>query len=136
MTATEKEIYRAWLLIKITEGDPKLASELAKDIYCKINLDEEYSRNKKIFVVRADLVSGHDDLYDLVVPICTDTEPLMEVITDFIATTLAEKLGLTLSIVRLLVDKHVPFPPHNAPGFVTYEEENPLKQGATGHNPW
>lgn len=131
-------IVRAWILLKLEEdGDSAALSALAKDIYCAVNLHDEYATDSKVFVVRADLVEGD---YDLVIPVTAGTLKDNKLgILESIIKASVEKCGLRLAtggLIRLKVAKHVPFPPHKAPGYVTEDEVNPLKQGPTGHNPW
>jgi hypothetical protein len=122
-TKSAKSIVRAWLLIKVQNNDKV---KLAKDIYKQVN--KEYAGKRKVFVVRADVVDGP---YDLVVPVFTETLSELADIETFIIS-----LANGIVLERAMVTKHVPFPPHNTKGYVAAEEENPLKRGLKGHNPW
>jgi hypothetical protein len=122
-TKSAKSIVRAWFLIKVQNVDK---AKLAKDIYKQVN--NKYTGEEKVFVVRADVVDGP---YDLIVPVFTGTFEELAKVETFI-----KSLSDEMEIERATVTKHVPFPPHKTKGYVASEEENPLKKGPTGHNPW
>ncbi len=118
-----KSIERAWLLIKVQNIDKV---KLAKDIFKQVN--DKFAAKKKVFVIRADVVDGP---YDLVVPIFAGTLTELNEIETFV-----KSLAAGMVVERARVTKHVPFPPHKAPGYVSDEEANPVNPGPTRHNPW
>lgn len=126
------------MLIKDGFDDPR---DMATKIYCFINLDEEYSKDPKTFVVRADTVRPIDQTkiatelqgtdVTLVVPLSAATEEILgQVVADLLQEFSIDNYELAV------VEKHVPYPPHEAPGYVAKEEARSPKEGSTGHNPW
>jgi hypothetical protein len=127
-------IFRAWMLIKDELTDPR---EVARQMYCFINLDENYSKDAKTFVVRADTVRSTDQegvegtSMTLVVPLSAATEAILAEVVN----KLVEEFSIT-DYELAVVNQHVPFPPHEAPGYIAAEEARSPKEGSTGHNPW
>ena len=116
-------VKRAWLLIRVESTD---RVGIATHIYNQMN--ERYADIDTISVVRADVVSGP---YDLIAPVFTETDDELKELIDRIS-----KIEGVIEVVPALVTNHLPSPPHNAPGYVSDVEANPVNAGPTRHNPW
>lgn len=122
---------RAWVLVRVKE---ERAVDAARDIF---DLNHELTDSNN-FVVRADVATGP---YNIVVPVDVGEEVLSEVIG-----MIARTAGVIEESVIAVVEKHVPYPPHDAYGYVTEQEakdstKHPdLKPGprgmSPGENPW
>ena len=151
MKTKKDEIVRAWFLIKVGDLADDKKGDLARRIYFGANSRDKVERNKgssnfasnkkeyakkdKVIVVRADLV---DNIYDLVVPVNVEFPNELDKIEGRIRE-LALEMGITSEMIiidRLKVIEHVPFPPQNTMGFITYEEVNSPPRGSQGHSPW
>ncbi len=143
------EIFRAWFLIKVVDLTDDKKLELARKIFCGanskdkvkrnaecsdiVNNEEDYAKNPKVIVVRADVV---DKFYDLVVPVYVEHRNEFDKIEKRIRKLALEiKITAELTIHRLTVLDHVPSPPQVTWGYILDKEENSPK-GPQGHSPW
>lgn len=122
-TNSAKSAVQAWLLIKVQNIDK---GNLAKDIFEQVN--KKFAGEEKVFVVSADVVDGP---FDLVASVFTGTLAELDEIE-----TLIKSFADGMELERATVTKHVPLPPDKTEGYIAYEEENPLTEKSTGHNPW
>jgi hypothetical protein len=124
---------RAWVLVRVEE---EKAVHVAQDIFA-LNENEEL-KDANNFVVRADVATGP---YNIVVPVDVGEEVLSKVIG-----MIAETAGVIEESVIAVVERHVPYPPHDAYGYVTEREAKdstkhpdlaPGPRGMSpGENPW
>ena len=106
------------------------AQEVAGGIYRELG----HAGGESFVVVRADVV---DNDYNIMIPVdAMSREKVLEVVGIINA-----QLGVVDSVV-VWVQSHVPYPPHDAHGYITEEEleastkpEEPIKPGRQGASP-
>jgi hypothetical protein len=127
----ETERRRAWIFLR-TE-DPQAAAEVLREKFFPQGEDQ-------FVVVRADLVDEARGFpFNMVVPVDAENDDVLrEVVVRIVRSS-----GATEHVVAN-VKAHVPFPPHDAQGYITVQEAGlgkeriePGRQGASpGRNPW
>jgi len=130
-TSTGNERVRAWVLLQAES-----AEELAQALY----RDLGHAGGDEFVVVRADIVAGPSEFaYNIIVPVDAKNEDALRDVVDRIREV------SRVNPVIVTVHQHVPYPPHDAHGYITTEEveagrepvEKPGRQGASpGLNPF
>jgi hypothetical protein len=118
-----QHLERAWVLVA---ADPNQVNDTAEGIFELNDALEDPSA-----VVRADVVSG---TYNIVVPVYAEEESLIDDIVSMI-----ENVDGVKKTEKLVITDYYPFPPHDAPGYITGEEAettNPIAPGPMGMNGW
>jgi hypothetical protein len=118
---------RAWVLVQA-----KSAHHVAKELYEQL----VHEGGDRFVVIRADVI---DHSYNVMIPVDAESQQVLEEVHGMIR----EHPGVIDTAV-IHVKQHVPFPPHDAQGYVTDEEAEvgkeripPGRQGASpGANPW
>ena len=118
---------RAWVLV-----EAKSAQQVAEGLYDKLGHEGDDS----FVVVRADVV---DFDYNIVIPVDAESENVLSDVVEQIRGM--DGVNETV-IVR--IKEHVPYPPHDAHGYITAQEAEagqetvePGRQGASpGFNPF
>ena len=152
-TSTRSERVRAWVLLQAES-----AAGVAQALYEKLG----HEGGNEFVVVRADVVAqrlyeelGHEGgdeyvgvradnvagpsefAYNIIVPVDAESEDVLRDVVDRIREV------SRVNPVIVTVDQHVPYPPHDAHGYITTTEveagrepvEKPGRQGASpGHN--
>jgi len=135
-TSTRSERVRAWVLVQV--NPEAQVAQVAQGLYGELG----HRGGNEFVVVRADIVAepiGFGD-YHIIVPVDAESENKLKEVCD----TIRKRNDVSVAVsVRL--EQHVPYPPHDAHGYITTEEveagreriEKPGRQGASpGHNPW
>lgn len=123
---TRSERARAWVLVR-AEG----AQEVAEGLYGKLG----HEGGDNFVVVRADIV---DNDYNIVIPVDAVSREKVQEVVDLIK----DHPGVRDTVV-VWVQGHVPYPPHDAHGYITEEEieastkepREPIKPGRQGASP-
>ena len=113
---------RAWVLAKAAQ-----AQDVAEGLYQQLG----HEGGDDFVVVRADVV---DYDYNIVVPVDAVNEEMLQHVVGII-----KKQSGVLEVVLLRVERHNPFPPHDAHGYITPQEAEegkdptivPGRQGAS-----
>jgi len=119
---TENGRVRAWVLVK---AEP--AQEVAQGLYNELG----HEGDDQFVVVRADVV---DFDYNIIVPVDAESEDVLSYVVEQIQGV--DGVNETV-IVR--VKEHVPYPPHDAHGYITAQEaeagQEPIEPGRQGASP-
>ena len=133
-TSTGNERVRAWVLLQ-AESAETVAQALYEDL--------GHEGDDEFVVVRADVVAGPSVFdYNIIVPVDAESREMLNAVRDMI-----EERSEVHEAVIVEVGQHVPYPPHDAHGYVTEHEAavgtkevRPIpygRQGASpGWNPW
>lgn len=97
---------RAWVLLQV-----KSPHHAAHDLYDQLKDQGEDS----YVVVRADVV---DHEYNIVVPVDAESDEVLETVYG----TIKQITGPSKAVLVRVVE-HIPFPPHDAQGYITLEEK-------------
>ena len=128
---TRSERARAWVLVRAER-----AQEVAKELYDELG----HAGGDSYVVVRADVVE-YD--YNIMIPVDAQSRETVDEVVGMIRGY----AGVT-DMVVVWVQSHVPYPPHDAHGYITAEEieastrepkepSKPGRQGASpGYNGW
>lgn len=124
---TWNERARAWVLVKA-----RPAQAVAEGLYKELG----HEGGDKFVVVRADVV---DYPYNIIIPVDAESQDMLYEVVDMINS----HPGVSETVI-VKVKKHIPYPPHNAHGYVTQQEAGAGeeliesgRQGASpGANPW
>jgi len=127
-TSTGNERVRAWVLLQ-AESAEGVAQALYKDL--------GHEGGDEFVVVRADIVAGPSEFaYNVIIPVDAENEDVLRGVVDRIREV------SRVNPVIVTVDQHVPYPPHNAHGYITEyeagggkEEEPPIPAGRQGASP-
>jgi len=124
-TSTGNERVRAWVLLQ-AESAEGVAQALYKDL--------GHEGGDEFVVVRADIVAGPSEFaYNIIVPVDAKSEDALRDVVDRIREV------SRVNPVIVTVDQHVPYPPHDAHGYISTNEvevgrepvEKPGRQGAS-----
>ncbi len=122
---TENGRVRAWVLV-----EAKSAQEVAKGLYEELG----HEGGDSFVVVRADVVDFVDFDYNIVIPVDAESEKVLSDVVEQIQGV--DGVNETV-IVR--VKEHVPYPPHDAHGYITAQEaeagQEPIEPGRQGASP-
>jgi hypothetical protein len=122
---------RAWVLVQASP-----AQEVAQGLYDKLG----YEGGDSFVVIRADIVAESRGFpYSIIVPVDAESQEMLHQVTEMIEG----HPGVSKTAI-VQVEQHVPYPPHDAHGYVTEEEaevgEEPMPAGrlgaSPGRNPW
>ena len=125
---------RAWVFGRVESTD------ILKRLYKENQING--LGDDRFVIVRADVVEHSD--YNLIIPVDAENDDGLEEAVSVIT----EQLGVeNLSVVRVVKDGHIPWPPHAAHGFITEREADalpieqiPIKPGrqhaSPGTNKW
>jgi hypothetical protein len=121
---------RAWVLVSAT--NEKATGATARCILA-LNNSLEWPDSH---IVRADVVDGIGEV-NIVVPVWTRSSDDMKTVVGMIEDVKGVEKAQA-AMVKVGKDRplHDPFPPHNAKGYVTQEEVNPVEAGILGFNGW
>ncbi|MGD1993086.1 MAG: hypothetical protein PVI59_07835 [Anaerolineae bacterium] len=128
----ESDRRRAWILLH--SKDPESTLESLRRLFPQ--------GGDQFVVVRADLVmdEGRSFPFNIFVPVDAESDPVLEEVV----ASILNSSPVTEHVVAK-VKAHIPFPPHDAQGYITVEEAElgkdediePGRQGASpGRNPW
>ena len=116
---------RAWVLVRAER-----AQDVAKGLYDELG----HAGGNSFVVVRADVVE-YD--YDIMIPVDAESRATVDEVVGMIK----DYPGVRDTVV-IWVQSHVPYPPHDAHGYITEEEleastkpEEPIKPGRQGASP-
>lgn len=125
------DIVRAWFLTYIEHPD---LEKIVQNVWFAI--DQDYVKDKKTFIVRADIVEGLEG-YNVVAPASAPTWPELEELRVDFRTRLREESGTEeVEVAAAKVTAHTPNPPHNnSPGYIG-EDEQMSAVGPLRHSPW
>jgi hypothetical protein len=118
---------RAWVLVRAERPQ-----ELAERLYDELG----HEGGDSFVVIRADIV---DFDYNMIIPVDAESREIVNEVVGMIK----DRPGVRDTLVAR-VQRHVPYPPHNANGYITEEEAEagkepvePGRQGASpGYNGW
>lgn len=123
---------RGWVLVQAEQ-----AQEVAEGLYEEMG----HKGGDSFVVVRADIVAGSRDFpYNIIVPVDAESKEVLSDLVDQIRGV----NGVGEAVI-VKVDQHVPYPPHDAQGYITEQEVEagedkeiePGRQGASpGANPF
>ena len=113
---------RAWVLVRAER-----AQEVAEGLYDKLG----HAGGDSFVVIRADIV---DFDYDMMIPVDAESKEMVDAVVGMIK----DHPGVTDTVV-VRVQRHVPYPPHDANGYITEEEaeagKEPVEPGRQGASP-
>ncbi len=126
----ENERVRAWLLVRAEDAPNSM-----QGLYRKLG----HEGGKHYVVIRADIVDYQP--YNVIVPVDAESEEALQEVSALIKG----HPGVRETVIAR-VEKHIPFPPHDAHGYITQQElregkDQTIKeygrQGASpGYNGW
>jgi hypothetical protein len=113
---------RGWVLVKAES-----AQEVAEGLYKELG----HEGGDSFVVVRADVV---DFDYNIVIPVDAESQDMLYQVHDMIKS----RSGVSETVI-VRVEKHVPYPPHDAHGYITVQEaeagKEPIEAGRQGASP-
>ena len=120
--STGNERARAWVFVKA-----KPAQDVAQGLYEELG----HEGGDKFVVVRADVVAFD---YNIIIPVDAESQDTLYEVYDMIEG----HSGVSEAVI-VRVETHVPYPPHDAHGYVTEQEaeagEEPIPAGRQGASP-
>lgn len=125
----ESERVRAWVLVRAEE-----APNAMQGLYRKLG----HEGGQRFVVIRADIVDYQP--YNVIVPVDAESEEALQEVS----AKIKGHPGVRETVI-VRVEKHIPFPPHDAHGYITQQEAGAGKdktvehgrQGASpGYNGW
>jgi hypothetical protein len=121
---TESERVRAWVFVRAEE-----APSAMQGLYRKLG----HKGDDRYVLIRADIVDYRP--YNVVVPVDAESEEALQEVSEMIK----DHPGVSETLI-VRVEKHIPYPPHNAHGYITGQEadlsrDEKVKHGRQGASP-